>query len=201
MIVLVRHGATEGGAGRCIGRTQLRLSAEGLSQASQLAEAVSATGFARLCSSPSGRALDTVAPLSARLSLEPEILPGLDEIDMGEWDGVPFEDIKRMFPAQYAERGTRFGDFRPPGGESFHDVADRAMTALEALAHGPMPVLAATHAGVIRSVLCRLTDHPMDDLFFFSPGQLRCTVLSLAAGGFRGSATGVAPHDLSRDLV
>lgn len=182
MIVLLRHGRTGGGKGRCVGRTDLRLSPEGLAQAEALSEGLGAVRFARLCSSPAGRARDTIGPLAARLGLDVEILPALDEIDMGAWDGLAFDDIRARFPEEYAARGREFGRFRAPGGESFRDVAERAMGALGELADGPLPVLAATHAGVIRAVLCRVTGHPLDGLFRFRPGYGRCTVLRTDGG-------------------
>jgi probable phosphoglycerate mutase len=177
MIILLRHGRIEDGKGRCLGRTDVPLSADGRAQARELAEELSAIPFARLCSSPADRALASLKPLSAKLGLEVKSLPALDEINMGEWDGLDFDTIRRRFPEEYAARGKRLGRYRVPGGESFEDVAERAMAALEELARGPQPVLAATHAGVIRSVLCRVTGHPLDELFRFTPGYARCTLL------------------------
>jgi len=200
MIVLVRHARTDQAKGRCVGRTDVALSAEGAAQADRLAGSLADAGFARLCASPSKRALNTLAPLSVRLDREAEVIPELDEIDMGEWDGLFFDDIRVRFPEGYAERGTRFGDFRPPGGESFNDVADRAMHALARLAAGPQPALAVTHAGVIRSVLCRVTGHPMDDLFHFSPGHGLCTILAPAGEGLELAADAVAPGDVAAYL-
>jgi probable phosphoglycerate mutase len=200
MIVLVRHARTDQAKGRCVGRTDVALSDEGVAQAERLAASLADAGFVRLCASPARRALNTLAPLAARLDREAEIIPELDEIDMGEWDGLFFDDIRTRFPAGYAERGVRFGGFRPPGGESFHDVADRAMSALVRLAAGPQPVLAVTHAGVIRSVLCRVTGHPMDGLFRFEPEHGMCTILAPAGKGLELVADAVIPDDVASYL-
>ena len=193
MIVLMRHARTEGGEGRCIGRTPLDLSETGREQAARAAADLARCGFARLCASPARRAVDTLRPLAERLHMEPELMPGLDEIDMGEWDGLSFGEIRERDPGAYAERGRAFAEFRPPGGESFADVAGRAMTVLGKLAEGPQPVLAVTHAGVIRAVLCRLTGHPLDDLFHFSPDYAACTVIRAESEGLRLIGTGSAP--------
>lgn len=200
MIILVRHGQTMHGTGRCIGRTALPLSPEGQEQAENLAELLSGAGFARLCASPSGRAQDTLAPLAQRTGLRPDLLPELDEIDMGEWDGLPFDEIQNIFPDLYALRGKAFSGFRAPGGESFNEVAGRAMTAVAALAKGPLPVLAVTHAGVIRSVLCSLTGHPMDDLFHFSPENARCTAVRLNGGALELRGTDIPAKDVAHYL-
>lgn len=193
MIVLVRHARTDVAPGLCLGRTEVRLSPEGEAQARELADGFADAPLARLYASPALRAVDTAAPLAGRLGLEVRILPELDEIDMGAWDGVPFATIRAEYPEEYARRGREFASFRAPGGESFADVADRAMRALSLLAQGVAPVLAVTHAGVIRSVLCKLTGHPLDDLFHFSPGHCRCTLLAPVAGGFRVVAADASP--------
>lgn len=189
MIVLARHGHVEA-EGRCVGRTDIPLSALGREQASRMVGALANAGFVRLCSSPSRRAVDTLAPLAEQLGMEPDLFPGLDEIDMGEWDGLSFHDIRTRYPDAYAERGRRFENFRAPGGESFNDVAIRALRTLEHLAAGPKPVFIVSHAGLIRAVLCRLTDHPMDDLFRFRPGHTECTVLTSAHGRLELVKTG-----------
>ena len=195
MIVLARHGHTDAGD-RCVGRTDVPLSATGREQAAHLAEVLEGAGFARLCSSPSGRAVDTLAPLADRLGMTPDRISGLDEINMGPWDGLSFAEIRIRFPEQYEARARSFGDYRTPGGESFNDVADRAMGALVRLAAWPQPVLAVTHAGVIRAVLCRVTGTPMDELFRFRPGHVQCTVLSATSAGLCPVATCVAPEDV-----
>ncbi|WP_319584036.1 histidine phosphatase family protein [uncultured Pseudodesulfovibrio sp.] len=177
MIILLRHGRVLDGKGLCLGRTDAPLSPDGKDQARKVADELEGIPFARLCSSPAARTRATLHPLAERLGLEVETLPALAEIDMGKWDGLDFETIRQRYPAEYAERGKCLGRYRVPGGESFEDVADRAMETLTELARGPMPVLAATHAGVIRTVLCRVTGHPLDDLFHFTPGYARCTLL------------------------
>ena len=123
-----------------------------------------------------------------------KVLPELDEIHMGAWDGLSFESIRQDFPDAYAERGRRFADFRPPNGENFSDVADRAMTALGALSTESQPTLILTHAGVIRSVLCRLTGRSMDDLFFFRPGHIQSTIVEATGDGLKFIATDILPE-------
>lgn len=193
MIVLLRHAQTDTAAGRCVGRANVPLSGRGKAMAEELVGCLSQAGFVRLCTSPSQRARDTITPLAGRMGMKPEIIPELDEIDMGEWDGLFFRDIQSRYPVAYAERGKHFADFRPPGGESFNDVADRAIPVLSRLGAGPLPVLVVTHAGVIRSVLCRVSEYPMDDLFRFKPEYGVCSVLAPARDGLRIVAETVMP--------
>ena len=199
MIVLARHGHTDAG-NRCVGRTDVPLSVTGQEQAAHLAEVLAGAGFVRLCSSPSTRAVDTLAPLAARLGMVPDRIPGLDEIDMGLWDGLSFDELRTRFPEEYAARAGNFGDFRTPGGESFNDVADRAMAVLARLAAGPQPLFAVSHAGVIRAVLCRVTGCPMNELFRFRPVHAQCTLLSPENGRLALVETGLEPEAALRIL-
>lgn len=201
-IVLLRHAATTGGKGRAIGRTPLELSEKGQRQAASLVEGLprllarlsertggtGARSFAAVYSSPASRALDTLAPQYGQMAQgsfaclpQATILPELDEIDLGEWDGLSFEDIRSRFPEAYAMRGRDMAGFRPPGGENFRDVATRMQAAMIRMATGPLPALAVTHAGCIRTVLCRCTATPLDALFSFSPPHARPYVIELSS--------------------
>ncbi len=200
MIVLMRHGATEGAEKQCIGRTDVPLSRLGRDQAGELVQALSRVEFARICASPLQRAIETVRPLAASLGMGAavEVLPGLAEIDMGEWDGLSFKEILIRFPEEYDRRGKCLGDYRTPGGESFNDVADRALAVLLELAKGPLPVLCATHAGVIRSVLCRVTGHPMDNLFHFKIPNVSLVPLRSVGSGLEVVDTNASPQEIAR---
>ncbi|CCH49105.1 histidine phosphatase family protein [Pseudodesulfovibrio piezophilus] len=200
MIVLVRHARTSGGTGRCIGQTPLPLSPAGVVQAHGLISTLGAVRFGRIVSSPAVRAMETVAPLALHLGLDVETLPGLDEIDMGLWEGQSFAVLKQTDAEAYEQRGRRFASFRPPGGESFADVAARALSVLESLPESTLPILAATHAGVIRSLLCRLTGHPLDDLFHFTPRHGWCCVLARADSGLQVLAESIAPDQVEEAL-
>jgi len=158
-------------------------------------------GFLRLCTSPAKRAVTTIEPLAKELGIQAETVPDLHEIDMGAWDGQTFDAIRRQHPAEYVRRGENFSDFRPPGGESFNDVADRAILSLTRLALGPQHVLAVTHAGVIRSVLCRLTGHTMDDPFHYKPDYAQCTVFDAVDGRVELIRTNIDVMSLPSFLV
>ncbi len=177
MIVLMRHARTEGGKGRYIGTTDLALSKYGRKQAVVLSESLKGLPFKSLWTSPLGRARDTAAPIAAGLGLSLETMPGLAEISLGQWEGRTFEEVERDDPKGYEARGLNFADFRPPGGESFADVGQRALEACARMAACPMPCLAVTHAGVIRVLLCRILGLPLNELFTFTPLNTCSTVL------------------------
>ncbi|GFK92190.1 Phosphoserine phosphatase 1 [Fundidesulfovibrio magnetotacticus] len=111
------------------------------------------------------------------------ILPELAEIDLGAWEGLSVEEVRRQFPGQYEARGRDLAGFRPPGGESFQDVARRAARALDAMARaagpGPWRILAVAHAGFNRALLCSLLGIPLERLFCLGQDHACLSVLSL----------------------
>lgn len=77
----------------------------------------------------------------------------LREIDFGEWEMLTADDVRERWPEQFARRSSDPVHFRPPGGESFADVASRLEPILEELREGN--ALVVGHRGTL-SVLERL---------------------------------------------
>ena len=89
------------------------------------------------------------------------IVPGLEELDCGVWDGLSFDEIRARFPETYALRGDDPA-LPPPGGEDPTHAAERGLAALAALAErteGSLAVVA--HAGINRAMLCMLMGRPI----------------------------------------
>ncbi len=120
----------------------------------------------RLLTSPYERARQTalLAVDAAGWDLQVEPDERLRERDLGMLDGYTRYGIEARFPEE-ADRRARLGKFyyRPPGGESWADVAARVRAVLEA--HGPAAgerLLVVTHQAVLmqfRYVL-ELLDEP-----------------------------------------
>ena len=108
---LIRHGKPDfpGGERMCLGRTDLPLSAVGRMEAALLAEYFPRRD-AVLFSSPLRRAAETAAQFARPVS----VLPGLAEMDAGEWDGLSFTEIRSRWPELYARRAHE--RVPPPGG-------------------------------------------------------------------------------------
>ena len=119
----------------------------------------------RVLSSPYERAVRTAQLVldEARWSLPIERDERLRERDLGLLDGYTRQGIEARFPEE-AERRSRLGKFyyRPPGGESWADVAGRVRAVLEAHAPGDGErLLVVSHQAVImlvRYVLEGLTE-------------------------------------------
>ena len=108
MLVLLRHGESEGNAARqLVGRNDSPLTDRGRAQAAAMAGALGTVG--RLISSPLARARTTAAALA--LDLPVEVDERWIEIDYGRYDGEPLGAV----PAEVWTRWRADPDFRPPG--------------------------------------------------------------------------------------
>lgn len=88
------------------------------------------------------------------------ILPDVIEMDLGEWDGMSFDEIRRRWPEHYEKRGAD-PSIPPPGGECFPAAADRMEKALLSITDEIAVVV--SHAGANRALLCRLLGLPMSE--------------------------------------
>jgi broad specificity phosphatase PhoE len=156
VIVLARHGITEYNTqGRFLSRTDLPLSDEGRRQCAVLAERLHEYRFTHRFSSPMRRCIETCEIVAPNLSIE--IDARLREIDFGEWEGHSLEWIEENDGRGLAKRRADPVHFRPPGGESFEDVALRLQPFSERLAslRGDGDLLVVGHRGTL-GVLERL---------------------------------------------
>jgi probable phosphoglycerate mutase len=164
---LLRHGAVEPETPwRFLGRREVPLSAEGRAQARFWREALADVPFQAAWCSDLGRCRETASIILAGRKITIEPLPGLGEIDLGQWDGLSREEVRQRFPGQYEARGRDLAGFRPPGGESFQNLQDRAWAALvPRLERAEGHALVVAHAGTNRALLCRILDMPLGHVF------------------------------------
>jgi len=157
-LILIRHGQVdERFKGLFVGSTDAALSPAGLLQAQDLAAWLARKKPGACFCSPLLRCSATARAAVAALPLLPEPDPDLREVDFGAWEGLSFSDIAGK-DAAAVDRWARFEpDFRFPGGESIVDFTKRIGVAAARLAAAPQEtVVAFTHGGVIRFMLCAL---------------------------------------------
>lgn len=154
-VYLVRHGQPEmpGERRLCVGRTDLPLSRTGAEQARRLGEYFAGLP-ATVISSPLKRCRDTAAAISE----DYELCEGLLELDMGQWTGLSFEEIRARWPQLYEKRGREPDTVSPPEGESLQSCAQRVTAAFREIFDGSEGTLIlCAHSGVIRSLCAALT--------------------------------------------
>jgi probable phosphoglycerate mutase len=108
MILLVRHGETNGNALRVIQRPEIPLNDRGVRQAARLAERLLGMGFVHVLCSDLLRARMTAEPLRAAGTVIEET-PLLQERNFGDIRGTPYDQLTFDPWAP---------GYEPPGGES-----------------------------------------------------------------------------------
>lgn len=183
-ILLVRHADIGASCrGRFIGSTDLPLDAEGRKKIAPLANRIAAEKPARLFCSPLSRTRDTAEAVAARLGLKPETDPDLREIDFGRWERMTFDAIRAKDP-EAVERWARFDPgFAFPEGEAIGDFLARVRRAAERMAGcGEPAVLAVTHGGVIRAMICHFLGLPPRHYLLFDVKPASLTTVALHDG-------------------
>ena len=165
MIYLLRHGQIDtGGEKRYIGWSSFPLDDHGVRQANQWREKLSGIHFDAIYSSDLTRASQTAEIIAQGRPVKKS--PALREINMGNLENKSMATFRKQFPDQWRERGKNLFFFRPPGGESFSDVCDRAVPEFEKIAGEITGTsLVVSHAGVNRMILCHILGMPPDNMF------------------------------------
>jgi alpha-ribazole phosphatase len=121
-------------------------------EAGSLAAALAPLALAAVYTSTLPRALETARAVAAVHALEPVELDELREIDLGDVEGLTFDD----FPAEL-RRGLLEEPLaiRFPGGETYEELRGRVTAALGRIvaSHPDEVVAAVSHAGAIRAAL------------------------------------------------
>lgn len=160
-IYLIRHGMPDfpGGARMCLGRTDTPLGLRGRLQAALLGAGFEGRGIDECFCSRLSRSRQTAELMGYGSAV---IVPGLEEMDAGDWDGLSFDEIRRRWPEYYEKRG-RDRSLPPPGGEDFGPASLRFTAAVKrALALSRGDIIIVSHSSVIQTLLCTLEGKPFD---------------------------------------
>jgi broad specificity phosphatase PhoE len=147
--------------------------------AAALAPALPQTGV--ILSSPALRCRQTAAALGLRPKLEPD----LAECDFGSWQGRTFAEITADEPPHLIDGWLHDPDVAPHGGESLTGFSARVAGWLTGVA-GPSaePVVAFTHAGVVRAAVVRALAAPVEAFWRIAAEPLSITELRFHEGAW-----------------
>jgi alpha-ribazole phosphatase len=185
-VYLLRHGDSRPDmVRRFIGRTDHPLNETGRAQAEWWRRSLSDIPFSQICSSDRQRAVETARIITSQHPQPLTILPGLEEIDLGRWDGMPISEVRRLFPREYERRGADLVGYRPPDGESFADLSARVLPVFEdVVSKAGKNLLIVGHAGVNRVILCHLLGMPPANLFLLGQEYGCLNILEYTAGAW-----------------
>lgn len=172
-IYLVRHGKIEWKNKKSyIGQMDLPLSKIGIEQAEKLNTFFSGIPLGKAYSSPLIRCMNTLEIILAGRQIPIIRMDTLKEIDMGDWDGKTFEEIKNNDPEAYEKRGIEIDHFTPPNGESFLALEQRVMPAFKQIIdehcswqNSDQPIIIVAHAGVIRVIITCVLGLDLKEIF------------------------------------
>ena len=158
-LYLIRHGKVlfSDGKKRCIGRTDTPLDEEGRSQARDLAAYFAEHPVEKVYASPLKRARET-ADLLADGRYPVEIREDLIELDMGEWEDAPLNELHKELTSEPVR-----GEGRRAGRERFARCIEEILseTAGEGDGDGG-DVAVVAHAGVLCAYLSGLLGTPLE---------------------------------------
>lgn len=152
-VLLCRHGETDTNT---LGKTHLLddeagLNSTGKLQASRLATVAAAHHVQAVFASPEKRAIQTADIVCQALGLQTTIVADLRERNWGDWNGEPWSKIElKLKPKTLADRYT----FVPPHGESWEQMEQRLMRALEGIVYKASGnIMIVTHGGALRALV------------------------------------------------
>lgn len=168
-LYLARHGQVVGfDKLTANGHTDVDITETGVIQMNSLAErlrlvelsAIYATGLKRT---------EKGARIIAQYHNLPIITrPEMKEIYFGDWEGLSFEEIEKVYPGKLNKRFADIVSYRPPGnGENMEDVSNRVKTCLNEILSKQVGnnILIVAHGGVNRTILCAALGIELKNLF------------------------------------
>lgn len=164
-LYLIRHGVAEGVAGRCIGHTDVPLSAAGRMQCARLARAWQPPAKAMLWSSDLARARESARVLCAEWQRSDDTVltdAELRECAFGEWDGRWWSEIEARDAVRLDRWMRDWGTESPGGGESLPMLVGRVRGVLRRITRSTASTdhVIVSHAGVLRAMLSLVLDAP-----------------------------------------
>lgn len=168
-LILIRHGALDLRYSNCfIGKTDVSLSEFGRKQAEAISGPISRLKAAHFIASPLRRTCET-----AQIALIPsgqhfDQDPDLREIDFGAWEQKAFTEINASASASVANWSNFDDNFMFPEGEALQSFIQRVSRFAKRAAGDPAKtVVAVTHGGVIRFLICHLLGLPLRHYLLF----------------------------------
>jgi ribonuclease H / adenosylcobalamin/alpha-ribazole phosphatase len=163
-ILLIRHASTAWTGRRWCGRADPPLNTTGRREAVSLAGALAselapAVGpAATIRTSPAQRAISTAAAIAAAAGIDLEADPDLVEVDLGDAEGLTWDELATRHPA-VAQRVLAREPVDWPGGEPHESLLARASRAAERIGEvaASRPVLVVSH-GYVLEVVGRFLD-------------------------------------------
>ena len=166
-LILVRHGETDWNKERRVqGLSNLGLNETGRKQAEALARALKNERVEAIYASPLRRAHETAYAISRFHRVEVTTVDGLKELDVGEVDGMTYEEMRIHHGEFFTKWMADFAAVRLPGGGTLLELRDQCCAAIqevierqrasmvEGVERDKKVVVAVTHFFPILCIVC-----------------------------------------------
>ena len=168
-LYLARHGETEWNVrGVFQGTTDIPLNRRGRQQAMELGVRLFGleTGITRVYTSRLKRARETGSIVAECLGVPCDVMDGLHEVGLGEWEGISYRDARSRDPELFERWENEKRHTRPPKGETYDEAIQRLIPAISSLAHRESGnTLVITHSACIHTILAELNGTPLETMF------------------------------------
>lgn len=183
-IWLVRHGEPAGVRGRCYGKLDVGLSEAGQAQMQSAAAHLRTEALDAIYASPRVRTLESARILAAPHQCDFIEDEGFAEIDFGDFEGLPYDEIAARFPDLYRQWMDSPTEVQFPNGESFATMRTRVLRAFHAIRerHAGGTIAIVTHGGVIRILLAWALEMPDHALFRLAQDYAAINLLTTIDG-------------------
>lgn len=184
-LLLVRHGRTQANIERrFVGKMDVPLDEHGRGEARLWAARMRHESITEIYSSPLSRARETAQHLR-----EPKLLPSLQELDQGVFEGKRLDELDPALLPFFEAWKSDPTDAVIPGGESLGQCRMRALSGLQDClsAHEPgPPIVVVTHQMVMASIVLTAVDLPLRFLPLVKHGNTAMALFGWSAEhGFR----------------
>jgi probable phosphoglycerate mutase len=199
-IYLLRHGVVQGFSRKTyIGRVDIPLNSQGIDQAKAWQRFFLGNLPPKIFCSDLKRCVAFAKIIAGTFSDRIYIEKALREITLGRWEGVAMEDIRLKEPEQWARRGGNLKGFRPPGGESFADLAKRVIPVFQQICENAVSdMIIVGHAGVNRVILADIMDIGLNDVLKIPQDYAAGYVIEITRGERKILYANKLPHMFDR---
>ncbi len=153
-LYFVRHGQTEWNAIRRMqGQWNSNLNEAGKGHADTNGKLLATLGIDALYVSPLDRTRQTADIINSYLQLDPVFDDRIMEWDCGDWSGEMYAEIPDKWPKEWQALETDRFNYRPPNGENYPDMYDRAKPFVHELLKSEHSHIAIVSHGMIGKVM------------------------------------------------
>ncbi|MBR5773487.1 MAG: histidine phosphatase family protein [Clostridia bacterium] len=168
-VLLIRHAQATGNIdGVFQGHLDSGITEVGMRQLDSLAERMKGEAFDAVYSSPLIRAKETANAANRHHKLPITFLEELMEINGGDWEALPFDEIPNLYPEHSAVWENEPYNFVAPNGEAMRNVCKRMVETIGRIAeeNNGRTVCVVSHGCAIRNYVTFLRYGTLEKLAY-----------------------------------